>query len=137
MDDRVRVATFEAAPTSAAEARSFVADVLRDFGLTALVADAVLVVSELATNAVRHAHTAFSVTVDCRAGGGALLSLRDGSPHHPIPVTAGQLDEAGRGLALVQLLSNDWGVSTQPDGGKSVWVRLGTDPGRMVGERGG
>jgi len=125
MDDRVRVATFEAAPTSAAEARSFVADVLRDFGLTALVADAVLVVSELATNAVRHAQTAFSVTVDCRTGG-ALLTLRDGSPHHPLPVTAGQLDEAGRGLALVQLLSNDWGVSTQPDGGKLVWAHLGT-----------
>ena len=125
MDDRVRVATCEAAPTSAAEARSFVADVLRDFGLTSLVADAVLVVSELATNAVRHAQTVFSVTVDCRTGG-ALLTLRDGSPHHPLPVTAGQLDEAGRGLALVQLLSNDWGVSTQPDGGKLVWAHLGT-----------
>jgi len=118
-------ATWPAAPESVAMARDFVAAHLLTNLLPDLVDDARLVASELATNAVRHAGTAFTLSVDGRDGS-ITLRVRDGSRSLPSFGTSGILSTNGRGLMLVSALSVAWGVSLEAGGGKSVWARLGT-----------
>ena len=105
-------------------ARDFVAAHLLSNRLPALVDDARLVASELATNAVRHAGTAFTLSVDGREGS-ITLRVRDGSTHFPSLGSSGIMSTNGRGLILVSALSIAWGVSLEAEGGKSVWARLG------------
>ena len=87
--------------------------------------------SELATNALTHALTPFTVTLAAVAQS-LLVKVRDGSPCHPVSVDGTPLDTAGRGVTIVALLSRDWGVTAHADGGKTVWAafdtRQGLDP---------
>ena len=111
--------------TSASIARRFVGRRLVEHELPYLVDDVQLVVSELASNALTHARTPFTVTL--AAGEQSLLvKVRDGSPCHPIIVDATPLDSAGRGVTLVALLSRDWGVTAHADDGKTVWAAFDT-----------
>ena len=87
-----------------------------------VVEDAVLLVSELVTNSVVHGGPPVIVAVDCD-GDGLQVRVRDGSPVLPARRTAGHGEEGGRGLALVDTMSADWGVDPQPDG-KHVWFVL-------------
>jgi anti-sigma regulatory factor (Ser/Thr protein kinase) len=112
------------APGDVAAARWFIADRLHGHGLSNVVDDAQLVVSELATNAVLHAGTAFRVTLT-RDDGHVQITVADGGPmptETSWPSTAHGL--GGRGLMMVDHLSSDWGVITNIDGGKSVWATL-------------
>jgi anti-sigma regulatory factor (Ser/Thr protein kinase) len=84
--------------------------------------DAVLLVSELVTNSVIHGGPPVVVAVDCD-GDALQVRVRDGSPVLPARRAADDRDEGGRGLALVDTLSSDWGVDPQPDG-KHVWFAL-------------
>ena len=118
-------ATWPASPESVAMARDFVTTHLLVNRLPHLVDDARLVVSELATNAVRHAGTAFTLSLDGRDGS-ITLRVRDGSRGIPTFGSPGILSTSGRGLMLVSALSVAWGVSLEAEGGKSVWARLGT-----------
>ena len=106
-------------------ARDFVATHLLINRLPHLVEDARVVASELATNAVRHAGTAFTLSVGGRDGS-ITLRVRDGSRGLPSFGSPGVLSTNGRGLMLVSALSVAWGVSLEAEGGKSVWARLGT-----------
>lgn len=85
--------------------------------------EALLLVSETVTNAVRHGAPPVVIAVDCEGASGMRVRVRDSSPARPRPREAGLLDESGRGLQLVDLLSDDWGVETGPDG-KTVWFLL-------------
>lgn len=105
---------------SVSSARDFVEALLRQYEMTAFLDNAVLVVSELATNAILHARTPFSVTLE-RSDGVVLLSVHDESLQLPQLTVASLLALGGRGLRMVQLFSDDWGVSAD-DGGKSVWA---------------
>jgi anti-sigma regulatory factor (Ser/Thr protein kinase) len=110
-------------PGSAAKARAFVVHQLVEHRLLYLVDDVRLVASELATNAVMHARTAFTVILEGRVGS-VLLTVRDGSPIVPAPslhVPHG-LGIAGRGLLIVNLTSQAWGVAGQDGTAKSVWA---------------
>ncbi len=119
--------SFAADPASVSAARAYVATQLAtiDPGLLDRV---LLLVSELASNSVRHAHAAFVLHVD-HDDTSIRVSVGDegaGRPEvrHPAPS-----EPSGRGLQIVAALSDDWGVETTgPDGGKSVWfvVRTGT-----------
>ena len=83
-----------------------------------------LVVSELATNAVRHARTPFTVSLHAFEQT-LMLEVEDGSWTEPCQaVRAKLLDVHGRGLSIVSLLSRDWGVDPHPGGGKSVWAEF-------------
>ncbi|GAA1902546.1 hypothetical protein GCM10009837_27280 [Streptomyces durmitorensis] len=84
-------------PRSVGRARSLLAEQARAWKVPNDVADtAVLLLSELMTNAVRHGR-----------------------------VPAGPDDESGRGLALVELLADAWGSHPRPYGiGKTVWIEL-------------
>ena len=67
------------------EARRFVTSALASWGRPDLVDDAAVIVAELATNAVLHARTAFTVTVSRPAGGTIRISVQDASGDLPRP----------------------------------------------------
>ena len=110
---------------SVLSARRSVCVHLVDHRLLYLVDDARLVVSELAANAVRHAHSPFTVSLR-QADRAVFLSVQDGSPGTPALLDPGLLSTAGRGLSIVDLVSEDWGVTPAPGGGKSVWASFST-----------
>ena len=113
------------------EARERVAEVLVTWKLNEVLDTASLLVSELVTNAVRHARSSVRVTLTVEGG-----RIRTGVWDHnlaplPTPIGAGvgdtveDLPEGGRGLFLVQALSDNWGSETTADG-KCVWFELQT-----------
>lgn len=116
--------TWPAEPASVARARDFVTAQLLARQLAGRVDEARLVASELATNAVLHARTPFTVTVGGH-GSDVTVRVRDGSSRVPVPGTAVAMAASGRGLFLVGELSQNWGVTVEIDGGKSVWAQLG------------
>jgi anti-sigma regulatory factor (Ser/Thr protein kinase) len=84
--------------------------------------DAQLIVTELATNAVIHACSPFSVSV--RYDGSCIrISVHDWNPMLPVLRDAGPTARSGRGLHLVDLVAYDWGVEPSPDG-KTIWAEL-------------
>ena len=110
-----------AEPRSAALARDFVRLHLVAHHLLHLVEDVRLVASELATNAVAHAHTPFVVTLS-GANGCVLLAIQDGSPSVPVRSAPDLMGKSGRGLMIVESLAKEWGNSTDGRGFKSVWA---------------
>jgi len=125
-------AAFEPEPTAVADARRFVRNTLISWGLSGqedLVADAVLLASELVTNAIVHAGTPVQLT--CRLDGANLeVSVLDRHPARVIPDPPGAAAEvdrpSGRGLLLPGALSSSWGVTYAP-AAKVIWFRLGPD----------
>lgn len=120
-------ADFVAEAASVAAARQFVRGHLSHHGLSYLVEDVRLVVSELATNAMVHAQTPFTVTL-AEGDRSVLLTVRDGSPESPVQAAASVLDTRGRGISIVAQISSDWGVNAAVDAShaKSVWALFDT-----------
>ena len=108
---------------SVARARDFVRGHLGDHGLACLEGDVLLVVSELASNAVQHAGTAFTVNLS-GDGGSVILAVRDDSSSEPFQLSPSGTRTRGRGLALVDRLTHDWGVEHWNSTSKSVWARF-------------
>jgi CheY-like chemotaxis protein len=109
--------------SSASRARAFVEERCQSWGMGAIVDDAVLIVSELVTNAVVHAESAAELRLV--AGEGTLrVEVVDQGGLAPDPQLAGDDDEHGRGLLLVTVLSAAWGTEARADGGKVVWADL-------------
>lgn len=105
------------------EARSFVSATLDDWGLPAGVTeDAVLVASELITNAVLHGKAPVELRLRATATDLVLQAL-DGATSLPQRMRPTADDEHGRGLQIVALLAARWG--TRPTAsGKAVWCML-------------
>ena len=114
-----------AEPVSASKARDFICEHLVAHRLLYLVENVRLVASELTTNAMLHARTPFIVTLSLEDGR-VCLTIRDGSTSVPIKTMPDLMDMNGRGLMLVELLSDEWGVRTERDGSKSVWASFAT-----------
>jgi anti-sigma regulatory factor (Ser/Thr protein kinase) len=116
-------AQFPAERDAPHRARHFVADTLRRWGYAGtLVDDAQLLVTELATNAVVHARSTFSVVARAKESG-ICVSVRDASPVEPTLRDHSPTAPSGRGLHLVAALSANWGVEVTADG-KTVWAEL-------------
>jgi anti-sigma regulatory factor (Ser/Thr protein kinase) len=117
------IARFPPQRASVAAARRFVTEALIDAGATGVLDEARLLVSELATNAVVHAGTDFSVSVHISAGR-VYVEVRDGdrSPPEPEddPSSAGP---GGHGLRIVGRLAGSWGSRVE-DHGKVVWFSV-------------
>jgi anti-sigma regulatory factor (Ser/Thr protein kinase) len=111
---------------SVAKARDFTSLHLTEHGLEALVDDVRLVTSELATNAVQHAATPFTVLLE---GADQLVRVivSDDSPARPVPATPSPSDTVGWGLRIVESTSREWGVSNGTPTAKSVWAVFGID----------
>jgi len=114
--------------SSVPAARHFVVDVLRAWGHDSLTADAALIVSELATNALTHAASPFRAVVDRRRGG-LRIGVEDAALAPLQRRTAEAGDVSGRGVDIVAALSERWGYSPVP-GGKVVWAELLLEPSR-------
>jgi anti-sigma regulatory factor (Ser/Thr protein kinase) len=114
-------ASFEASPVSASRARAFVSHHLIDHRLLYLVDPVRLVASELATNALVHAQTVFNVTLAAWEKT-VLLTVRDGSLALPSPRVARAMDLSGRGLEIVGIVAQEWGVEEDRGGSKSIWA---------------
>ncbi|QWZ09924.1 ATP-binding protein [Nocardioides panacis] len=120
---------------SASRARAFVRRRLEEHCLSPLGDDVQVVVSELVTNAVRHARTPVTVTLHA-FDLTLLLEVQDGSAVRPARGAAPDvLATHGRGLHIVGILSRDWGTDALPDGGKSVWAEFGLPERRIPGGR--
>jgi PAS domain S-box-containing protein len=131
-------ASFDPVGRSVATARAFVRDTLQGWGYSDVVDDAVVLTSELVTNAVVHAGT--SADVLClRSEDGVRVEVADRYPEREVPIQgAGRaianLDsENGRGLLLCAALASRWGVEYTPTH-KTVWFQLDL-PQRPVGTR--
>jgi anti-sigma regulatory factor (Ser/Thr protein kinase) len=108
---------------SVTEARHFVLDALSDVPRESREVIAVMV-SELATNALRHAATPFSVRVEQTARA-VRVDVTDGGDGAPAVRTPGPGEPTGRGLRIVEGLSDAWGVEPLRGGtGKTVWFTV-------------
>ncbi|MEV4048571.1 anti-sigma regulatory factor (Ser/Thr protein kinase) [Streptomyces sp. SAI-195] len=117
---------FPAAPDAVRTARSLVRRTLRDWRLDSVGDIAALLVSELVTNALRHATGPIGVRVvrdPAGAAGILLVEVSDPLPDPPRERAARVDDEDGRGLQLVATAARRWG--TRPgEAGKTVWFEL-------------
>ncbi|MET7812882.1 ATP-binding protein [Streptomyces sp. NPDC005395] len=117
---------FPAAPDAVRTARSLVRHTLREWELDSVVDIAALLVSELVTNALRHATGPIGVRVvrgPAGAAGILLVEVSDPLPDPPRERVAYPDDEDGRGLQLVASATRRWG--TRPgEAGKTVWFEL-------------
>jgi CheY-like chemotaxis protein len=115
---------------SAGVARGFIRDLFRSWQLSELVDDALIVVSELTTNAVTHAYSGCQLRVTVR-GDRIRIEAVDGGVGTPDPQPRSSTSEHGRGLHLVAALSTAWGIDLMPEGrGKVVWAELVNQPSR-------
>ena len=96
-------------------------------GAADLADDAALIAAELLANAVQHGEPPVVVCVQGRQGA-LSIEVRDGSSRSPVQPAPSTSNMTGRGLALVEALSAEWGVRREPGGGKTVWCELRTDP---------
>ena len=113
---------FESGPMAIGRARRFVGATLERWGFPEVIDDAALVVSELATNAVLHARSAFHVSIRV-AGEGIRVSVHDESPVAPAPRGYSVSSATGRGLRMVDAVSSRWGTIPLPNR-KAVWAEL-------------
>ena len=118
---------FPAEPRSVAAARRFATSALA--GSPTEVVEAVeLMVSELASNCIRHVNASFELTVaqdeeeirvEVVDRGGGRPAMRAPEPQDP----------SGRGLLIVDMLSARWGVRFDANSAKTVWFTLTLPPG--------
>jgi hypothetical protein len=112
---------FPAHPGSPRLARDFIRSTLSDWGLTALGDDAMLVATELATNAIRHARSDFALCL-ARSPRGVRVAVGDSRSGMTTPRPADDATD-GRGLHLVAATARDWGQHFLDDG-KLVWAEI-------------
>jgi anti-sigma regulatory factor (Ser/Thr protein kinase) len=109
-------------------ARRVTGGVLARWRLDHVEDTAVLLVSELVTNAVRHAKDTYAIALDLEIGATWLrIEVQDADPRWPKPRVPGRLAESGFGLVLVDALAGRWGVRETATG-KAVWAELDTGP---------
>lgn len=108
---------------SARSARRFAAKVLENWGCEAVEDAVLLLVSELVTNAVIHAHSDVEV-VFRRRPSRVRVEILESASEYVQRRDAASDDQSGRGMALTEALAEAWGVDTLV-AGKSVWFEVG------------
>ena len=118
---------YAAAPATVRVARYFVRATLEARGVVAVEVDhAELLTSELATNAVLHAKSPYTVTVDVSRGR-VRIEVTDRSAAVAARRPSGPTSGDGRGLAIVEDMASAWGVEPRDDG-KCIWFELSSGP---------
>lgn len=136
-------------PAGVGQARHRMREQLRSYGVSdSVVDDAVLILSELLSNACRHGRPLGRHTDvgdgDVRAAwrvdrtGGLTVEVTDGGgPTRPIPATPSVTARGGRGLNIISALAEEWGVRDDSSGEVTVWVVVseghGTGNGHVPG----
>ncbi|MEU3844666.1 ATP-binding protein [Streptomyces sp. NPDC028635] len=125
-------------PAGVGKARHRMRDQLRSSGVAdSVIDDAVLILSELLSNACKHGRPlgdALAGDGDVRAawrvdpGGRLLVEVTDGGgPTRPAPATPSVTAHGGRGLNIITALADDWGVRDGVRGEVTVWVVVHDD----------
>lgn len=109
-------------PKAVPALRRFVAEVLTGWGEESLVDDAVLVTSELATNAIGHARSPFHASV-ARSDRTVRITIEDAGPGSATSRVVTSEDSSGRGILIVEVLAERWGIEARPEG-KAIWAEL-------------
>ena len=112
-------------PESVRDARTWVRISLMGRGCDDAIDPALLIMSELASNAVQHASESATIKIMCEVSDDGILTLGviDYGKREPIMLAAAKDDEHGRGLALVDAIADEWGWHWC-DFGKFVYARL-------------
>ena len=110
-------------PRAASDARRFLRSAICREHAASVLDGAELLVSELVTNGVRHAAPPITLRVQCDGSSGLQVSVSDGGTSGPVPREARADAESGRGMTLVDYISDDWGVLPHEDG-KTVWFSI-------------
>lgn len=108
---------------AAAVARGFLRHAACPVHHATVLNDAQLLVSELVGNGIRHGGPPIILRVECVGSGDLEVRVTDGGDGVPQPRAAAEDEESGRGLRLVDYISNAWGVAPS-DPGKTTWFRL-------------
>ena len=118
------VARFPPQRASVAAARQFVTNELIAAGVTSVLDEARLLTSELATNAVVHAATEFTVSVRVVASR-VYVEVRDGDPFGQVSqrIATSTLPLGGQGLRIVGRIARSWGTRVE-DQSKVVWFSV-------------
>jgi anti-sigma regulatory factor (Ser/Thr protein kinase) len=115
--------TLEMDQTAPRTARHFIQEATCEAHNASVLDDAMLLVSELVTNAVRYGSPPVTAEIECVGTSGMRVRVTDGNTGDVQPRHADTYDESGRGLELVDLVSAEWGVEPA-DSGKAVWFAL-------------
>ena len=137
---RIATRAFGLDPGSVRAARDFTVSTLLRWGMAERSQDIAIVVSELLTNALRHALPAPGDTRRrppirlglLQPGPCVLCAVADPSKAAPAPRTPRSLAETGRGLHIVCALSDQWGCTTPSETGKVVWALFRPRPDAAV-----
>ncbi|MEE1773261.1 ATP-binding protein [Streptomyces sp. JV185] len=132
-------------PAGVGQARHRMREQLRSHGVSdSVVDDAVLILSELLSNACRHGRPLGRHTDvgdgDVRAAwrvdrkGGLTVEVTDGGgPTRPVPATPSVTARGGRGLNIINALADEWGVRDSSSGEVTVWVLVNEGHGPVSG----
>ncbi|WKX74311.1 ATP-binding protein [Streptomyces sp. XD-27] len=143
--------TLAITPNAVSWARRHTVDVLQRWRLTSDTIETVrLLVSELTTNAIRHARPGATTAIPSHTPSGTgTISFRlhltsssvfvfvtDGAPRPPMRRKANSSATGGRGLLLTEIMASRWGYyPSQTRGGKVVWAEVPTQPSAASGAR--
>lgn len=124
--DRHATCLLDPLPASAGKGRSFATGLLTRWGLEHLCDRVELLVSEVVTNAILHSRSPIEVSV-VLSEEALRVEVCDESPLLPVRRTYSEESTTGRGLLLIEALSDRWGTESRP-GGKVVWFELASGP---------
>lgn len=111
-------------PEAPSQARRFLVDQFQEWGIADHF-DGCLVVSELVTNACKHGLGVIVLRLNLdEADGSAIVEVWDQGPDQPQVRPASHTALSGRGLHMVEQLTEAWGTRPITEGGKVVWCRL-------------
>ncbi|MBT2456593.1 ATP-binding protein [Streptomyces sp. ISL-86] len=114
-------------PRCVGRARAELRKALADWGLAQIEDDALLVVSELLTNAGRHARAAVGREIETRyvrLSAGVRIEVHDAAPGRPEVLPLDPERDCGRGLFLVAALADRWAAGERSGPGKRIWAEL-------------
>jgi anti-sigma regulatory factor (Ser/Thr protein kinase) len=116
-------------PGASRRARTVVTDACLRWDLPHVVGAAALIISELVSNVVDHAHTAMTIEVT-RRDSHLYLAVHDGASTPPVlnDLAGDARVLRGRGLMVVAAVATTWGYE-QNDEGKTVWATVALPPG--------
>ncbi|WP_155056304.1 ATP-binding SpoIIE family protein phosphatase [Streptomyces blattellae] len=123
---RTLLSVAQAEPERVAVARQQLRELLHDWACPDQVDSAVLLLSEMLTNVLVHTDTDALLLAEVTGTAGLrrlhieVTDTSDDLPHRRRP---GELASSGRGLMLIELLANEWGVDPRGEG-KSIWFEL-------------
>jgi anti-sigma regulatory factor (Ser/Thr protein kinase) len=112
---------FPPRPTNLRQVRAFTRAILAGWDVPS--AETVLIINELATNAIRYAQSDFVVSLRRRRDL-LIIEVVDKCSDVPLPRGPGNDGIGGRGLAITEALSRAWGFHADLGGGKVVWAEI-------------